>query len=46
MRNVLTSVTELVAAGLVVAGVALLFIPAALMVAGILLGVFSWRMAR
>jgi hypothetical protein len=41
----LTTVLDVVAAGLIVAGVALIFAPAALIVAGVLLGFISWQAA-
>lgn len=44
-RDVATTVADLVAVGLVVAGVALVWVPAALVVAGLLLGAASWRAA-
>lgn len=44
-RDVATTVADLVAVGLIVAGVALVWVPAALVVAGLLLGAASWRAA-
>lgn len=43
MPEWLTTLLDLAAAGLVVAGVALIFAPAAFIVAGVLLGLVSWR---
>lgn len=42
----LTTALELAGGALIVAGVALVFIPAALIVAGVLALTFSWALAR
>lgn len=41
-----TTLLDLAAAGLIVAGVALIFAPAAFITAGVLLGVMSWQATR
>jgi len=43
VREVVTTALDVVAAILIVAGVAFIFAPAALIVAGLLLGLISWR---
>ena len=40
-----TTVLDLLAAGLIVAGVAMIFVPAAFIVAGVLVGWISWQAA-
>lgn len=40
-----TTVLDLLAAGLIVAGVAMIFVPAAFIVAGVLVGWVSWQAA-
>lgn len=46
MRQVLTTAAEVCGLGLVVAGVWLVFVPAALMVAGLGLVALSWGASR
>ena len=43
VREVVTTALDVVAAGLIIAGVYLVFPPLALIVAGLLLGLISWR---
>jgi hypothetical protein len=45
MRALATTVADVTACGLVVAGVALIFVPAALIVGGVLTAVVSYRVA-
>ena len=45
MPSWLTTLLDVVAAGLIVAGVAMIFVPAALIVAGVLVGWISWQAA-
>lgn len=46
MREILTTLADVLAVALVVAGVACLSVPGALIVAGVLVGFLSWRAAR
>jgi hypothetical protein len=45
MPGWVTTILDVVAAALIVAGVAMIFVPAAFIVAGLLVGLASWQAA-